>query len=341
MRRTDVLLHAVLAAIVVSTAGCGSGGDGEASPTSDPSVTSSTPSPEDRSGTTAVAGDGGEGGGDAICPSAAELETALGGPVQVESSSGASMSGSMEMSISFSYEGCDVELSEGGQGQVSISRVTAAEVDGEQQDGSVFEVLRDAASADFDDDGFEQLAELGAEAYRDGTQVVFLDDDVMVFVEVEVDGEESVDASLDMAAALIGSSQPIPSEDLDCSVLGQLAPEDFGPVTDVSVSGGSTSIGDLDLQRTGCGADHENGYESSITVTEASQWQAWIAAKEGSTFSARYSEVDVAGRAGFDDGERLVIDDGDSPWVITASGDDLDPDPAGVRLRVAELALGA
>lgn len=340
MRRNSVILNGLVAAAIVLTSACSSDGeDGSTDTTaSEQSTTDPDATPE------ASGNEGDDDGSDAndgndICSSTAELESVLGGPVDSGSGSGMSTAGSLEGSISYQYEGCDLELTEGGQGTVSIARITAAEVDGEPVEGSVFADLRDAAAAAFEEDGFELLAESGAEAYRDGHEVVFLADEAVVFVEVEVDGEESVDAALELMAALIDPPEPIPAEDLDCRALGALAPESFGEVTDVSVTGGGTIIDDLQFQRTGCGAEHANGHETTITVAEASLWDDWVAAKEASSFSAHFAELDVSGHAAFDDGEDLVIDDGDSPWVVSASGDDLEPDPAAVRLAVAELAL--
>ena len=337
MRRPSVLSCCLIVATMAVTAGCSTGGDDDAATTTTAAATTSS---EATSTTEAASSEGEEDDGDDICPSTAELETVVGGPVEVDGNSGASMSASLEGSISYVYSGCEAELTEGGQGTVSITRIDSAQIDGVEVEGSVFTQLRDAAVADFAEDGFEQLAELGAEAYRDGSQVVFLSGDVVVFVEVDVDGEASVDAALEVAAALISSDETIPSDDLDCEVLGAMVSESFGDVTDTAVSGGSMIIGDLQFETTGCQADHSEGNETSIDVTDASVWQEWIAAKESSTFTSSLTEPEVGEHDAFDDGERLVVDDGDRPWVIEASGDDLDPDPAAVRLSLAELAVG-
>lgn len=337
MRRSPVLVHCVLAASVVVFAGCSSGGDDAATTTT--TTTAETTSTSEAASTT-EGGAGGTDDGDEVCPATSELETVIGGPVDVERSSGMRLSGSFERAISFAYDGCEARLTEGGQGEVSVSRIESAEVDGADVEGSVFAQLRDAAMADFEEEGFELLAELGAEAYRDGSEVVLLADDAMVFLEAEVDGEESVDAALEVAAALISSGQQLSPDDPDCEALGALAAETLGEISDTAVSGGSTIIGDLQFQTSGCRADHVNGDETSIDVTDASIWADWLAAKEASMFSASYVEHVIDGRDAFDDGDFLFVDDGDRPWVIEASGDDLDPDPAAVRLSLAELALG-
>lgn len=335
MRRTSSFTHrSVVIVGLLLLVGCSVGGDDAATTTS---TTAAPPSTSVASTATSI--DDTEQGSIAGCPDHDEVEAVLGGPVRLDRSGGSAMSGDFETSVSYGYSSCEIELVDGGQGSVVVSRVTSAEVDGEPVDGSVFPVLRDRAEADFDEDGFEALAELGADAYRDGREVVYRSGDVMVLVSVEVDGEDSFEAALDLAGALISSGLELPRENLDCRILDGIAPPDMGPVVDTSFSGRGSTVGDVTVEANGCVATHESGAESSVSVASAEVWDGWVRAKTDSVFTSTFTEVDVAGRSAFDDGDELVVDDGDQPLIIEASGDDLDPDPAAVRLAVAELVL--
>ncbi len=71
-----------------------------------------------------------------------------------------------------------------------------------------------------------------------------------------------------------------------------------------------------------------------------------MAASEDSSFTSSYEAVEVLGRRAFDDGDRLVIDDGttepgDSPFEIETTSTTLDEgQQAELRITLAELALG-
>ena len=199
--------------------------------------------------------------------------------------------------------------------------------------------MRESARTNFVDEGFEPIGELEVEAFRDGHDVVFRSESAMVFVRVEVDDERSVDAATAVVGALASSPEPIPAEDPDCDALAALLPDSFGTATEVRVLGGATSIDDFQLQRSGCASFHADGYEVSISAADASQWDAWVDAMLGSSFTSLYADAEVAGHEAYDDGTELVVGDRANPLIIRARGDDLEPDLAGVRLRLAELFL--
>lgn len=336
MRRSSTPSIATIVVGLILVAGCGSGGDESSSTTAGADRPSTTTEPTTTTDSTDEPGRDGSAAG---CPDKAELEVVLGGPVELGSSSGTSMSFNLTRSVSYAHRSCDVELTGGGRGSVTVARVTSAQVDGEHLDGSVFPVLRDAAEAAFDEKGFEAIAEMGVEAYRDGREVVYLSGEVMVFVGVEVDGEESLEAAVDLVGALVAAEHVLSADGLDCRFLDGVAPSEFGPVASTSSSGRGSTVGEVTVEADGCGAVHASGTESSISVAPAEVWDGWVRAKTDSVFTSVFTEVVVAGRWAFDDGKRLVVDDGDQPLIVEASGDGFDPDPAAVRLAVAELVL--
>lgn len=329
MRRPSVLVHLFVAGLAL-TAGCSSSGD-------DRAATTTTSPPEDPATTTTVGAEQ-EGERD-TCPDPAAMGALVGRPVDPDRTGGFRMAGSTELtSISYQYDGCDLELTDDGEGTISVVRITEAEVDGETVEGSAYDALDQRAMADFAADGFGPLTEL-PDSYRDEQQVVFRTGRVMVFVEVEVDGEKSFDAGLEMAQALADGRVTIPADDLDCMELGALAPSSFGALIETSSTSGSSAIDDLSFDRTGCTVDHAAGHETSFSVTDASIWEEWVAAMSSSGLTAYYEAVEIDGYAAFDDGDALTVDDGDHPWVISTRGDDLGPDPADLRRRIAELVL--
>lgn len=333
-------------ALLFASTGCSDDDDGSAATTS--------AAPPSSTGSSTAGGDGeddgdgraeDDGDDDLDCIDASAVESLVGGPVDRDRGSGTSISGGFGTSgvnyVSYHYDSCDYDLVEGGQGQLSVLRVTSAEVGGEPLEGSVFETMRESARTNFVDEGFEPLGELGVEAFRDGHKAVFRSESAMVFVDVEIDEERSVDAAMEVVGALTASPEPIPADDPDCDALAALVSDSFGASTEVRVLGGATSIGDFELQRSGCVSFHTDGYEVSISVADGSKWDAWVEAMRTSSFTSLYTDVEVAGHEAYDDGTELVVGDRANPLIITASGDDLEPDTAGARLRLAELVLEA
>jgi hypothetical protein len=59
------------------------------------------------------------------------VEELVGGPVDRQGSGGGVSSSDAEgNSLSYSYQGCAYELSEGGQGEVAVTRITEHDADG-------------------------------------------------------------------------------------------------------------------------------------------------------------------------------------------------------------------
>jgi hypothetical protein len=126
---------------------------------------------------------------------------------------------------------------------------------------------------------------------------------------------------------------------LDCEEIGAFAPPAFGPLDDTSPASSTVVIDAITLQLDGCALDFADGAEASVEVGPADPWDAWVEAEQASPFTASYETVEVGGHRGVDDGDTLVVDDGERPLRITTEGD-LGADAATLRRQLAELALG-
>ena len=333
MRSRPVLAIAFASLLFAGlVAGCSAGGDDAAAPTTAPTSTTTATTTTTTTGSTEPVD------AEAVCPDTAAVEELVGGPVDRQMSGGGVSSSDAEgNSLSYSYQGCAYELSEGGQGEVAVTRITEHDAD-----GPVFDALEADVLRDFDDDGIEPLPDLGDDAYRVGSELAVLTGDVFVMVEVrDDDGEPSAALTRDLTEAILSEgSGLLATSDLDCDELAVVAPVEFGAI-DVAMSfPGTTFIDDFSLTTEGCSLTFDTGLDGEIQVAPADQWEPWLAAEQGSLFTVRYTSLEVAGHRAFDDGETLIVEDDPAhPLRVTSEGDDLDPEAAEVRRLLAELAL--
>jgi hypothetical protein len=334
----------VAVAPLVALAGCSDGGDSTSSTTSATRVATSTTEP--RSSTTRPRGTIGSTGD---CPDADAVAEVVGGPVDRNPNGGSSFSsGSDGKSVSYSYSGCDYEVTEGPDGEVTIAHITESQLDGKPgpTGSALFDALATAAEADAVDDGFVSLEGIGREAYRDGDRIVARTATGLLVVSVEgADREPDLDATEALARAMARTSPALTADGTSngeaCADLHDAVGRAIGAgVTDDSQSSGSSGVGDASLDWSGCSFDLSGGGEATVGVGAADEWDAWVAAKRESPFSVSYEEVTVGELTAFDDGEKLVVDTGADPLLVETSGDDLGPDQATLRVDLAELALG-
>lgn len=315
---------------------CTSDGDDDAgAPTTEAAAATSTtatettgPAPEDQAPATAPPG----------CPAPDAVADVVGTAVEVSASGGGR---STSDGTSYSSTGCSYRLADGGS--VGVERVSW---DG---DGYAFDGLSDDARTTAQEDGFEPVDDLGDEAWRDGTTVVVLDDDAMIFAEVEPapgDGPEVAGALGEiLAGAVVGLDIPAGDrpvgDDLCATVEGPVA-DALGPVASTSASAGGRVVDDVQLTVTGCRLELVDGAEATVHVADAADWDAWVAAMQERAGDTGYAPFTIGQVSAFDTGAALVVDDGDDPLRITTEDLDLDPDAAtDLRLELAELVLSA
>lgn len=324
------------------TPACSSGG-GDAAETT--AASPSTVTPTTVAPTTVATDDGGDDTTDDAweCPATAEVEALLGREVDRQATGGGVSSSDLSgASLSYSYEGCAYELEGSGDGgdtdgEVAVTRITTHDVE-----GSVFEAIDASLAADFVEEGFEPVADLGLDAYRSGTELAILVDDQMVVVETrDADGQPDADLARALAEAVLSEGGGLlAGPTLDCEEIGTFAPPAFGTLDDTSPVSSTVVVEAVTLRLDGCALDFADGAEASVEVGPADPWDAWVEANQASAFIASYEALEVGGHRAVDDGDTLVVDDRDQPLRITTEGDDLTGDQAGLRRRLAELALG-
>jgi hypothetical protein len=326
----------MLTAMVTTAAlaGCGGGDESTSSSTTKAERTTTTTTTTAAETTTSRAGIDDLPG----CPDTAAVEELLGGPTEMTPSLGGSSSSNSDGgSFNYDYEGCSYELTDGSDGEVNITRVR-----GHDADGSFFDAAEAGIKADFVDDGMEPLEDLGEDAYRSGTDIVVLVDGAMVFVTAYGDDDEpSLPLARELAESVLAEGSGLVTEaDMDCDEIGAMAPESFGTLESTGPTGGVIVIDDLTINPSGCHLSFEDGSSGEVTTAPGDQWDAWVAAEQDSGFTVEYTSLEVAGHRAFDDGEAIIVDDDPNhPLRITSRGDDLDPDQADLRRRLAELVL--
>ena len=340
-RRRRTVVAALAATTLAFLSSCGTSGGNVAASSTTASTTAAATTTTKETPPSADKGD---------CPSADAVAGVVGGPVDKSRSTGfdSSTSGGISLGsedgvedtmevLSFSYSGCSYELTEGGQGEVSVARITSETLDG----SALYTAVEKAARADAESDGFEPLEGVGDNAYRDGKEVVVRTGDAMLFVSfTDANDDDSLEKATTLASAVVPLGLKGDGAGVDCDLLAAGVPAAFGAVDDTRMSGGSTGIGDLTIDTEGCQIIFADGSGGDVMVGDPSKWDAWVTATGKSSFTAQFVEVAIGERSGFDDGKMLLVDDGDAPLRITASGDDLDPGTAELRVALAELVLG-
>ncbi|MEO6627201.1 MAG: hypothetical protein ABIP03_01390 [Aquihabitans sp.] len=339
-RRRRTVVAALAATTVAFLSSCGTSGTKVAVPT----TAASTTEPVTTTGTVTPRPN------KDVCPSADAVAGVVGGPVRKSTSAGfdSSTSGGITLGsesgvedtmevLSFSFNGCSYELTEGGQGEVAVTRITSETLDG----SALYTAVEKAARDDAESDGFEPLEGVGDRAYRDGKEAVVRTGDAMLFVSFkDANDDDSLEKATTLASAVVPLGLKGDGAGIDCDLLATGVPAAFGTIDDTRMSGGSTGIGDLTIDTEGCQIMFADGSEGDVMVGDPSKWDAWVTATGKSSFTAQFVEVAIGERSGFDDGKMLLVDDGDAPLRITAAGDDLDPGTAELRVALAELVLG-
>jgi hypothetical protein len=333
-----------VALLLVACVASGEGDGASGTPPSAPSESTSTPTTAAERTTTSAAGGEDPGGrqdaGVEGCPDDDAVADLVGGPVDRTSSGGGV--GASD-GPSYSYEGCGYDLD--GGGSVGVARVTleGADEDPSDDDEPAYGALDEQARRAFATDGFEPIVDLGDEAYRDGTAVAVRHGDRMAFVEVTPsEADDATRAHTDatvLAVALLEVDLTLPPDQL-CAAVEAAVPGDLGAVERVVPSSGVVGVDDVSFSTSGCAIELADGAEAEVDVAAAEPWAAWVEAKQGSGFRAGYAATEVDGRAGFDTGDTLVVDDGERPLRITTEDLDLDVEAAAVLRRdLAALAL--
>lgn len=336
--RVRPVLALALSALLLG--GCSTGGD-DAAPSTTSAATSSTEPTETTptTGSTTSSEPGGSGIAEADCPDTDAVAELVGAPVERQASFGGVSNSDLDgNSLGYSYQGCEYELTGDADGEVAVTRITEHDAD-----GSIFAAAEATVLADFAEDGLEPLPDLGDDAYRSGSEVAVLVGDVMVFVEAsDSTGETSPDLTLELTEAVLSEGAGLLAEtELDCEELGAIAPISFGTVESTGPAPGTTIIDELTITTEGCQLDFDRGTSGRVGVTSGGQWDAWLAAERGSMFTVEYTSLEIAGHRAFDDGDTLLVDDdAEHPLRINSDGNGLGPDPADLRRRLAELALG-
>lgn len=321
-----------VAIVLLGTAACGTtGGEraGDRAPTTttvDATPDTTTPPSTEPAAPLEVEGD---------CPATAAIEEAVGEPVQRYAAFGGNLAGD----LAYGSEGCSYETADAGL-KVTVSRLSSDP----PVEGRLFDALAAAAARDAERYGFRPLDDLGDEAYLDGRQVVVLDGSTMLFVQHLPPTEPAPGAAnpaLELAAAAVDLA--LESSAPDCEVLAQLVGDQLGEPIAVASMGGFLGLDEVDISTEGCSLDLDDGTEVTISVADADPWDAWVEARASSLFTSGYDELEVEGRAAFDTGDRLILDDGstgpaDIPLEVASEGDDLDAaDAAELRRTVAAL----
>lgn len=325
-----------LVAAVGLLAGCGTSGGNDASPATTSTTGATATAPPD----TAPVG---EDYGEDDCPSAEAVGKVADAALDRSMSFGSTFAGDIGTSgTGCSYRPTDASSSDD---EITIRRITT-EAD---LSGTLFAALDKAAAADARENGFAELDGLGDAAYLDGQEVVMHVGDAMAFVEY--DPAPKVDAGARSAAedlaAEVADLDIDPTAPPECDDLRPMIRERHGKITAATGHSGFIGFGDdISITTSGCSLTLDDETEITIAVAPDDHWDDWVADKADSPFTASYASTTVLGRAAYDDGEVLVVDDGtgkpgDSPYEIGAEGFGLDDaGAAALRLAVAELVLG-
>jgi hypothetical protein len=277
------------------------------------------------------------------CPSAAAVGAITGTELEQMPWGGSSFTGD----ISTSSSGCSyapVDAESMFDDQITISRL-ATEAPLSKR---LFDVLDASTLADADENGFRRLDDLGDGAALDGREVVVRDGDTVIWVEAEPPGGAepgSNNPAIDLAASALDEGFGIDAT--GCSELEPFVAEQVGPVAEAIPHTSYVGFDDVEITAEGCAVTLDDGTEVTIAVSDAAGWDAWLANNEDSDFTVSYRSLEVLGRRAFDDGNRLVVDDGtsepgDSPFEIETSSTTLDDgQQAALRVELAEVALGA
>lgn len=319
-RRRTIQLMVVLA---LSVSGCGIGADdGEAAPAETTADTSS-------STTTANTGaDPSASTGTEWCPSQDEVSAIVGHAVTQGATGG--FSGSDQLSIS--YSGC----SYGGDGNdYTIARATIET----EKDGPAFDLLAEEAQGAVAESGFSVVDGLGDDAYLDGQTLVFRTGDTVVFLGgAAEDGSDIADRRDALAKAL--TTIDLSDDEAVCTAPADAVTDAFGPVSDTRIGGGVTAVDDVTIDTVSCTFAADDSIEVTLSVADAGSWDDWVAAKASSPFTASYEPSSIVGRAAFDTGAELIVDDGDKPLRIETSTPGISgEDVTALRVGLAELVL--
>lgn len=328
--------------VAVLLAGCGTSGGREATgPTGAPgrtttSAATTATAPPDRKPS-------GDQYGEADCPTAEAVAKVVGTALDRSMSIASSFSGD----LGTSSNGCSYRPTSGGSSddEVAIRRMTTQA----ELKGTLFAALNKAAKADAAENGFTPLDGVGDEAYLDGQEVVAHAGDAMVFVEY--DSAPEVAAGADSPATILArdviAQHPDPASPPACAELEPLVRTRSGKITEAMGHSGFIGFGDnISITSSGCAITLADGTEVTVSVAPADHWDDWVADKRDSAFTASYAPATVLGRAAFDDGDALIVDDGtgasgDSPYEVVVKGFGLDDAGAAERrVAVAELAIG-
>ena len=325
---------AVVLIVVVVLAGCSTSGSDAASTTTKVSKPTTTEKRVEKTTTTAVDDDGPTQEPIAGCPDPADVAKIVGSPVDQSQAVGSTFGSE----ISYRADGCSYDLAD-DKGSVKVQRLTADGTDSSQ----LFAKIETASAKDADENGFEKVDDLGDDAYRNGTELVVRHDDQILFLSYTPTGD-SDDENPDKALRVATSVLPLKmsSTQIECDPVGKALVDEFGAVDHALTGGGVVGVNDVSISTQNCTVVFKDKGEASVAVAPADQWKAWVAAKKGSGFRAVFNETSVGELAAFDTGEKLFVDDGDKPLVITTEGLKVsEAKAAEIRLAVAELAVGS
>lgn len=312
-------------------------GSGEGATTASTSSTTTSGSPRSSSTTTTTADGTTTTEPDylteADCVPDDEVATVVGGQVDLTVSFGGSSG-----EIGYSYEGCSYDVV-GTEGSVGIVRLSNDGLDGAE----LYDALEAAAAASSDEDGFEQIDDLGDEAYRDGRKLVVLHGPQVLLLAYSPTGD-SDDRNPDKALRVALAVLPIDlsGKPIDCDAVGAALVDEFGPVASTMPGGGVDAVNDASLEYQNCTITFDDGGEADVGVADAAPFAEWVAGKKDSVFSTTFEATSVGELRAFDNGDELFVDDGAQPLRVSSDDLDLgDEEAAELRLSLAELAVGS
>ena len=325
---------AIALTVAVGLAGCSTSGSEAAPTTTKVAKPTTTEKQVEQTTTTSEVDDGPTQDPIAGCPDPADVAKIVASPVDQSQAVGSTFGSD----VSYRADGCSYDLAD-DKGSVKVQRLTADGTDSSQ----LFGKIETAAAKDSDQNGFEQIDDLGDDAYRNGTELVVLDNDQILFLTYTPTGD-SDDENPDKALRVATSVLPLKmsAKAIDCDPIGKALVDEFGPVDHTLTGGGVVGVNDVSINTQNCTVVFKDKGEASVAVAPGDQWKAWVAAKKDSGFRAVFNETSVGELAAFDTGEKLFVDDGEKPLVITT--EDLKVSEAKavkIRMAVAELAVGS
>jgi hypothetical protein len=240
--------------------------------------------------------------------------------------------------VSYSYEGCSYDIGD-TDAEVGIVRISGDGLDGPE----LYDALEADAAAESDEDGFEQIDDLGDEAYRDGRRLVVLHGPHVLLLAYTPTGDSddrNPDKALRMAMAVLPLD--VSGNPLDCEMFATALEDEFGPVADTMPGSGFDGVNDVSLEYQNCTVEFDDGGEADIGVADAAPFADWVAGKADSLFSATFEATSVGELRAFDNGDELFVDEGEQPLLVKTDDLDLtDEEAAALRLSLAEVALGS